>query len=342
MSGAGWHEPAWWYRPPGMTAAVLGPVSQMYGFVAARRLGKPGYRSRLPVICVGNLTAGGTGKTPFTLMIAMKLVERGERPAILTRGYGGRVRGLHWVDRESDTSETVGDEPLLCAAVAPTLVSADRKAGAIEIEREGGATVIVMDDGLQNPGLYKDLSFALIDGVRGLGNGRVIPAGPLRAPLERQWPLVDCVVLNGGQGGGGNDVVRDGFKGPRLRVSLQPWPTDAQALRGRRVVAFAGIGHPERFFQTLRELGAVVVETVRLPDHSALSLAHAEHLLATARRLEATLVTTSKDQVRFKGRVELDELAQACLTLPVGMTLSGGDETTLDTLINQVIERRRP
>ncbi|MGE0857147.1 MAG: tetraacyldisaccharide 4'-kinase, partial [Hyphomicrobiaceae bacterium] len=192
-------EPSWWYEDETTaTARMLMPLARLYARAALRRLdhAQP-YRSRLPVICIGNFTAGGTGKTPLTLHVARHLVHLGEQPAILTRGYGGKVSGAHWIDADRDRADVTGDEPLLLARAAPTLISRDRRAGAIAIEASGrDVSVIVMDDGLQNPALTKDLTIAIVDGTRGVGNGLVIPAGPLRAPLDRQLALADAILVN--------------------------------------------------------------------------------------------------------------------------------------------------
>ena len=192
-------EPSWWYnREAALAQRLLDPVARIWAWSAVRRLrtGKP-HRVGLPVVCVGNFTAGGTGKTPLALYLARALADRGERPAFLTRGYGGRLRGPHVVDTALDTAADVGDEPLLLARQALTVVARDRAKGAALIAGLSGLappTAIVMDDGLQNPGLAKDLSIAVVDARRGLGNGRVIPAGPLRAPLAAQLRIVDAIV----------------------------------------------------------------------------------------------------------------------------------------------------
>ncbi len=192
-------EPSWWYGKDGeRMARLLRPLSRIFSHFAVERLTKrTPYRSRLPVICVGNFTAGGTGKTPLTLHIARLLAASGEHPAILTRGYGVKRAGPYWIDDMSELAEDVGDEPLLLARVAPTLVAHDRRAGAVAIETSGrNISVIVMDDGLQNPALAKDLTIAIVDAVRGIGNGEVIPSGPLRAPLDVQLAITDAILVN--------------------------------------------------------------------------------------------------------------------------------------------------
>jgi tetraacyldisaccharide 4'-kinase len=336
-------EPHWWYRAPGVTAAVLSPVGQLYGLAARRRLtqAQP-YVAGLPVICVGNFTAGGTGKTPFTQSLVRRLRAQGHVPAILTRGYGGSARGPHWVDGASDTAERVGDEPLLLVREAPTLVARDRAAGARAIQAAArGTTVIVMDDGLQNPGLAKTLSFAVVDGARGLGNGCVIPAGPLRAPLAFQAGLVDAIVVNGAASAELTATLCGVFAGPILQAQLMP-VGDTAWLRGTRVLPFAGIGNPARFFALLAELGAQVVEPVAFGDHAGLRAGEVQRLLERAQDLGAQLVTTEKDQARMAGDSAMAALLAAVRTLPVAMSLDTASLVALDGLVLAKIGHSHP
>lgn len=351
-------EPKWWYsRSPGWVGQLLVPAGALWGHLAQRRFARASaYRAALPIICIGNFTAGGTGKTPLALEVAGMIRAMGLKPAFLSRGYGGRQRGPDWVDVARDRSADVGDEPLLLAAAHPTLVARDRAAGARAIvEGPVAADVIIMDDGLQNPGLAKDLTVAVIDGARGIGNGRVIPAGPLRAPLAFQLALVDAVVVNqgsidgatGGPGGGGAasdfaNSLRHDFEGPVLDASIAPsGATDW--LSGAPVVAFAGIGVPDRFFTTLRTLGARLVEEIAFPDHHAFAPADATRLLDLARSHGATLVTTEKDRVRLAGLDgPLAELRDTARALAIRMKLEGRDESRLAALIEGAVGRRAP
>ncbi len=348
-------EPSWWYAERVRPAArLLAPAGALWGHLAQRRFrATTPYRSRLPVICVGNFTAGGTGKTPLTLLLVEELRKLGRSPAVLTRGYGGAVRDCHWVDLPRDTARDVGDEPLLLAAAAPTLVARDRAAGARAIEQAASRPgvimpdVIVMDDGLQNPALRKDLSLAVVDGRRGLGNGRVMPAGPLRAPLAFQLALADAIVVNAPSDRAipAETVMgwlRQPFKGPVL--AAQPRPAgDARWLVGTKVAAYAAIGSPDRFFDLLRQLGAEVVAERRFPDHHAFSDRDAMGLLQLAAKASALLITTEKDLARLRGRTGAAEtLRLASLTLPIRLHLDAPHADQLVALLTAALERAHP
>ena len=334
-------EPSWWYdREPRRIADFLQPLAALYGRAASARYfaGTP-YRSRLPVVCVGNFTAGGTGKTPLVLHLCRHLKQVGHEPVALTRGYGGRLSGPYWVDAERDTARDVGDETLLLAEAAPALLARDRRAGARAIETgPHPATVLVMDDGLQNPSLAKDLSIAVVDGARGVGNGRVIPAGPLRAALDFQLDMTDVIVVN--ESAGGADApgrvaewFRHRFPGPVLRAHVEP-DEAVEWLAGTRVVAWAGIGAPQRFFATLRAQGADLAEAITFRDHQQLSASDARRLLETAQRHAAALVTTCKDAVRLRGaQGVLGELARSSRALRIRLALADADAERLQSLL---------
>ena len=332
-------EPAWWYRPGGLTSRALTPIARIFAAVAEARLASnAGYRSSLPVICVGNFTAGGSGKTPFTAMLAAHLIARGERPVVLTRGFGGRTVGPHWVAGDTDRAVMVGDEPLLLARVAPTLVARDRRAGACAIEDANTASVIVMDDGLQNPALIKDLSIAIVDGARGIGNACVIPAGPLRAPLAAQGRLVDLIVFNGPFEPPLAAALSRASPAPQLTATLVP-AGDVVWLRGQRIVAFAGIGNPARFFDHLTRLGADLADAVAFPDHAPYRPADADRLLAIAARHRTRLITTEKDAVRLQGDPGLAVLCAVTATLPVRMELDADGLAALDRRLDRLLRR---
>jgi tetraacyldisaccharide 4'-kinase len=341
-------EPPWWYaEDPSRLAKVLEPVGALYGRAAAARYVRASsYRSRLPTICIGNFTAGGTGKTPLAIHLCGRLKALGHQPVVLTRGYGGRLSGPLWVNAASDVALDVGDEALLLARAAPTLLARDRRLGARAIEAGSvPASVIVLDDGLQNPALVKDLAIAVVDGSRGLGNGLVIPAGPLRAPLDFQLDLTDAVVVNEGAVADAARSVtqwlRRRFAGPVLRASVVPAAT-ADWLRSTRVVAWAGIGAPQRFFTMLRALGAELAHSVAFRDHQMVGCADAERLLDLARRHRARLVTTEKDMVRLAGAAgACGALARASTPLPVRLAFEEADQERLLSLSLAVLEAPR-
>ncbi len=341
-------EPAWWYGTDHRLAPrLLQPIGAIWGAVAIRSYARATpYRSRLPVICIGNFTAGGTGKTPLALEVAGELQRQGCKAVFLTRGYGGRVAGPHWVDHAADKAMDVGDEPLLLARQAPTLVSRDRANGAKAIETgDRPADVIVMDDGLQNPSLQKDLSLAVVDGRRGLGNGRVIPAGPLRAPLDFQFGLTDAIVVNephDGEVGAAPtaDWLRRRFPGPVLSASVQPVESVA-SLNNAAVVAFAGTGAPQRFFDLLRRCGADVVHAVPFPDHHPFGEADAQRLMDLASAASATLVTTEKDWARMGASGgQVGRLKAMSRVLPITMSFGERDAVRLKTLLEVAVRQK--
>jgi tetraacyldisaccharide 4'-kinase len=312
-------EPAFWWRPRGGT--LLAPLGVIYGAVAAARMGEQGASAGVPVICLGNLTVGGAGKTPAALAVAHLLLAAHERPFFLSRGYGGTLAGPVRVDPSFHHPADVGDEPLLLARLAPTIVARDRVAGA-KTARLGGAGVIVMDDGFQNPSLAKDLAILMVDGRRGVGNGRIFPAGPLRAPLDFQVARAQAVIVVGPPDG----AMRILDSARRHRVSifhgrLEPDRSSLAALAGRKVLAFAGIGDPNKFFATLSEAGITVGEHASFPDHHRYTDVDAKALIARADAANLVLITTEKDHVRLAGNPALATLAARTNILPVRLVV---------------------
>jgi len=309
-------EPAFWWRAPGLAAALLAPAAASYGAIAARAFRQQGRGAGVPVICVGNLTIGGGGKTPTAIAIARIFLAASLRAAFLTRGYGGRLRGPIRVDVQTHRAADVGDEPLLLARVATTIVARDRVAGAA-LAQAIGADVIVMDDGFQNPSLMKDLALLVMDGRRGIGNGRVIPAGPLRAPLDIQLDHADALLAIGEAPAASEVVAEATRRGLTIfRARLEPDRAAADALANQNVLAFAGIADPEKFFATLSGIG-VAAATASFPDHHAFTARDAAGLLARATRENRRLLTTEKDLVRLQGEPDVAELAARTTALPV-------------------------
>jgi tetraacyldisaccharide 4'-kinase len=314
-------EPAFWWRRAGWTSSLLSPVAAVYGAVAAARMARVGFSAGVPVVCIGNLTVGGAGKTPAAIAVAQWLSDAGRRPFLLSRGYGGASAGPIRVEAARHTADQVGDEPLLLARAAPTIVARDRRAGAAAA-RAAGAGSIVMDDGFQNPALEKSVSILAVDGRRGIGNGKVFPAGPLRAPLAAQLARAHAVLLIGE--GMGADSIGDAARRRGLPVfhgRLEPDAAVLAALRGRPVLAFAGIADPKKFFATLREAGIEVREARAFPDHHCYRSAEALALAQHAEREQLALVTTEKDLARLGGQVELAPLASA-QALPVTLAVT--------------------
>lgn len=271
-----------------MTAALLAPLGWLYGASVAlkARTARP-FDPGLPIVCVGNLTAGGSGKTPIAIALAEMLRAKGHRPYFLTRGYGGSERGPAMASR-GHSAAVMGDEALLLARTAPTIVARDRAAGA-RLAKEKGATVIVMDDGHQNFSVAKNLSLVVVDAESGFGNGYQIPAGPLREPVAQGLARADAVIL---VGDGAPNLGE--YTGPVLRTYLK---AEGEAFAGKTVFAFAGIGRPEKFFASLEDSGAVVTGSCFFPDHHPYTEDEIIQLRAVAG--EAMLVTTEKDFVRL-------------------------------------------
>jgi tetraacyldisaccharide 4'-kinase len=329
--------PFWWYRKKGVIAAALVPLGLLYARIAAKRASKiEPYRSRLTVICIGNFTAGGGGKTPAAIAIAKLLIAAGARPCFLTRGYGGTSKGPTFVSEGADAAE-VGDEPLLLARVAPTMVSADRVAGAKAIEATD-ASVIVMDDGFQNPSLAKDLSLIAVDAEAGVGNGLIIPAGPLREALPAQIARADALIVIG-EGKQAEPLAAAFGRAdkPMLKAKREP-NCDPRWLHVLPVIGFAGIARPSKFFATLRANGARLIDARSYPDHYRYSERQARSLLKEARDFSAMLVTTEKDYVRLSDAEEGTPLAELKhRSRPFPIVLKFEDEAKLKELLEAAI-----
>jgi tetraacyldisaccharide 4'-kinase len=325
--------PAFWSARPGAIAWLLSPFGWIYGLATAWRMAKPGKKAALPVICIGNLTAGGAGKTPTVLMLAKSLREAGETPFVVSRGYGGRLAGPVRVAPDKMIAADCGDEPLLLARHIPTIVARDRLAGA-ELARNEGATLVLLDDGLQNPRLHKDFSLAVVDAGAGFGNGFCVPAGPLRAPVELQMIHVDALLVIGATMAG-DAPLPAGFvrsRKPLFHTAITPDAATIMRLRGGPVLAFAGIGRPEKFFDTLRSAGIQIGATRAFADHHPFGAAELASLRCEAETNSWQLVTTEKDAVR------LPEPAVDIVALPI--SLDPANAFLIEQIL-KVIARRR-
>lgn len=292
----------WWLDEADLLCRALKPIGTLYGALTAARMKRAGTRADIPVICIGNFVAGGAGKTPTALAIGKMLQAQGARIAFLSRGYGGALASTTpvQVDPAHHRAADVGDEPILLARLAPTFVCTDRVAGA-RAAAQAGASIVLLDDGLQNPALAKDVSFAVVDGEAGLGNGLCVPAGPLRAPLEAQWPFVDGLIIIG-KGARGEALAAQAHARGKFVVHGTLVPDNAHEIQNKKLHAFAGIGRPEKFFTYLRDLGGHVTTTQAFADHHTYT---ADELEQIRRRADTNtqepgvIVTTEKDAIRI-------------------------------------------
>ena len=307
--------PAWWAED-GAVPRLLAPLGALYAAATARRVARAGAKVPVPVVCAGNLTAGGTVKTPLAAWLLSELAARGVCAHVVSRGHGGRARGPLRVDPARHAAGEVGDEPLLLAGHGPVWVAKDRMAGA-RAAVAAGARALILDDGFQDPAPAKDLSILVVDAEAGFGNGRPIPAGPLREHVAAGLARADVALLLG------PPVARRAFA-PRLAPvpvaegEVAPLPTGMD-WRGLRVLAFAGIGRPEKFFDALRGQGAEILRAVPLADHAPITPALLKRLLREARGLNARLVTTEKDLMRLPSA-----LRREVLHLPVRLEVAPG------------------
>ena len=324
--------PKFWYRSRSWQAVLLSPFGALYAWATARRQKNARLtRVDIPVICIGNLNVGGTGKTPTTIALAQLLWARGIAVHIVSRGYGGSLLAVTQVDPRIHTADETGDEPLLMAAFAPTWVANERVAGA-RAAQNAGADVILLDDGFQDPSLTKDLTIIVVDAARGFGNGYCLPAGPLREPVHVGLKRANAVISIG------EPEVQSRFRErsaeqvgriEHLTASLKPIEMGMPWAEGR-YLAFAGIGDPEKFFATLRGLGAPLVRTVALDDHQKLARPMIQRLMKEAQSMNAQLVTTEKDAARLPA-----DLRSGILSLPVRLEFD--DANALETLLEPVL-----
>jgi tetraacyldisaccharide 4'-kinase len=336
--------PEFWWHHRSAAGIALYPAGAIYGQISGRRMARAGVTTSIPVICVGNLVAGGAGKTPTALEVARVCRKLRLSPGFLTRGYPGREAGPLVVSPAVHSPHEVGDEALLLAQHAPTVVAADRPSGA-KLLASLGIDVVVMDDGFQNASLNKDLALVVVDAARGIGNGFVLPAGPLRAPLSYQIRAADALVVLG-TGSGGRAVRAAARAGlPILRAKIEA--ARRRGLRRHAYLAFAGIGDPARFHQTLAASGAVVEHTMSFPDHHVFTHEDCENILAEAKSRNLVPITTEKDRVRLRRAGDAAErLAAAAETFPINVRFE--EPRRLVVLIEDAVAahagayRRRP
>jgi tetraacyldisaccharide 4'-kinase len=295
--------PAFWLADrPGLVAQLLRPIGALYGAVTTWRMASAGAPSPVPILCVGNFTVGGAGKTPSAIALARLFMARGETIYFLSRGHGGRRKSGSEpivVDSLHHDAAFIGDEPLLLARVAPTIVSRDRAAGAAAAARLG-ASLIIMDDGMQNPTIAKHCVLVAVDGRTGAGNGLCFPAGPLRAPLRHQMEFADALIMIGDLTAGRSVATLAQHRSrPVLKARLIADAGTIARINQQRIFAFAGIGHPEKFFHMLAHCGSHLVGCRAFPDHHPFTRKDCDELADRAAAERAVLVTTEKDLVRL-------------------------------------------
>jgi len=363
-------EPSFfWWRQKSVAGLCLEPIGRLYGRFAARAMEKAQpARSVAPVLCIGNFTLGGTGKTPLAIAFAGAAEKSGLTPGIVSRGFGGRLSGgLHLVDPKRDRARDVGDEPLLLAEHAKVMIGADRAAAAGRLIA-AGADFIIMDDGFQSRRLYPDYALLAADSLRGLGNGRVFPAGPLRAPLNVQLGYANALIMTGGRAGGraedgaaeisaNGDVamqlarlaaragkpfylaelrsfISRAYQGRSNVATGESYSeggdnraapvSSLAAVKGRRFLAFAGIGNPQKFYHSLENAGGIIVRKQAFADHHFFSPHDIEELAASARAGDLIPATTAKDYIRLQTDGLADRLGEA-LALDVRPHFSAPD-----------------
>ncbi|WP_455477192.1 tetraacyldisaccharide 4'-kinase [Bartonella sp. B41] len=287
-----------WWKDKSFLRFLLTPFSLVYGYFSYRQMAKHSPVIDLPVLCIGNFTLGGAGKTPVVIAFAKIAKELGLVPGIVSRGYGGTVRGVHLVNEECDNARDVGDEPILLAKYAFVAISSDRYAAAQRLKEEG-CDLILMDDGFQSRRLYMDYALLVVDSMRGFGNRAVFPAGPLRAPLKTQFSFVDSVLLIGCSDSYDNVAfLVSQTEKPLYHAHFKPLASDEVA--GKSFLAFAGIGNPNKFFESIKELSGRVIQTHSYPDHYFFTDTDLKDLIQRAKDENLLLATTAKDYTRIQ------------------------------------------
>jgi len=323
--------PPFWYDKRTIQAMLLWPISLAYGAISARRMARmPKYGANIATLCIGNFVAGGGGKTPTSMLLAEEAKKNGYNPAFLSRGHGGALAGPIWVDLKKNNAHDVGDEPMLLAKHAPTVVARDRVAGAQFIESRGDIDLIIMDDGFQSSNIAKDFCLIVVDASRGNGNGMVHPAGPLRVPMSQQILHTDA-VLKIGSGDAGNQVVRRVARraAPVFTGAIEP--RQSAKIAGKKVYAWAGIANPNKFENSLSELGAEVVKSWHFADHQLPHPDQVDDLIDDAKRSKLKLVTTAKDMARLKGSPHKSHqtLAKKSEVLEIDLRIDDGQDFSL-------------
>jgi len=331
--------PSFWWEEPGFASKLLTPAAIGYGFFARRNMeNRVPLKIDLPVLCIGNFTLGGAGKTPVTIAFAQAAGKMGYKPGIVSRGFGGYVRVIHMVDAERDCARQVGDEPLLLARYARVVVAGNRYAAARMLQK-AGCNIILMDDGFQSRRLYPDYTLLVIDAMRGFGNGKIFPAGPLRAPLVTQFAYTSGIVIIG-HGKGRNSAVRYAARSAKPIYHAVFVPSADKQVDGRRFLAFAGIGNPQKFFASVNELGGIIEQQRVFADHHFFSECDIADIASNAKIHQLAIATTAKDYMRLKTE-GLDKKLEKLVVFDVDIAfeLSGFCETILTEVMARYRKR---
>jgi tetraacyldisaccharide 4'-kinase len=332
--------PPFWWTKPDWRAWALAPLSALYGSVAARRMiNARRQKIDVPVLCIGNFTVGGAGKTPVAIAFAKQARRMNLRPGFVSRGHGGSFVKPHLVDRHHDSAKHVGDEPLLLADHGLVAVTPNRMAGAALL-LENGCDFLIMDDGFQSARIHMDYALIVVDGRYGLGNGHVMPGGPMRAPLIEQLRFTTA-ILKMGEESGGDAVVRLASRAGKPVFAGTVRPRNGEKLAGKRFLAFAGIGHPDKFYDTVARAGGVVVLTRSFADHHFFAPDEVQELAATAEAADLRLITTAKDAARLRNGAAPKEFVEQLQVLEIETVFETAN--TAERIIEETIEawRRR-
>ncbi len=315
-------QPGFW-KSKSLPGIILLPIALIYFCIfQLRQIFTKPYKSDMIVICIGNITVGGTGKTPIAIAIAKMLISDGKKIAFLSRGYKGKLTGPVVVNPEIHTAEDVGDEPLLLSRVATAIISKNRISG-LKLAKDAGAEIVILDDGLQNPTIQKDISFLVIDGGLGFGNSFVLPSGPLRETICSAKKRITATIIIGKDK---HNIMSKLKEFPVFKGEIIPSQNIPEKCQ---VVAFAGIGNPGKFFQTLQDSGFDLKEALSFSDHHNYNNADMEFLFSIAKKHGARLITTEKDFVRLDKKYSND-----IITFPIEIKF---DNTSgIKTILNNV------
>ncbi len=328
--------PSFWWQKNSLAGLATAPLGFIYGFVAAQNmLRSPKHYVDLPVLCIGNYIVGGAGKTPTAIALAKAVKKMGKKPGFLSRGYGGGIVEATLVDVETHNSKDVGDEPLILTKHAITVIAAKRNEGA-ELLAKSGVDIIIMDDGFQNPSLYKDFNLVVVNSKRGIGNGFSMPAGPLRVSFGAQLRKTDALLVIGDENGA-TQVVRHAARAAKPIYNARIHVLNARLFKGKRYLAFAGIADPEKFYTSVESTGAKIIHRRSFHDHHPFLDEEIKEMLELAKVEGLEIITTEKDMARLVRQSDVHKtLAEKAQILAI--TLKFDDPKMLENVIKKTIE----